>query len=175
MLKFSLDINYRAAIYLRLSMEDGDFSFSVEKLESDSLSNQRMLILDYLKKHQEITVVDEYIDDGFTGANFERPDFNRMMDDVKAGKIDANIERIRGAIFSKLEDYAGYEGYLYGKISESPSLGLLNFEEQVLDVTDTLREYLSALEDIQGLPYETYGQKVAGEWLNKEKESLLLP
>jgi hypothetical protein len=97
---------------------------------------------------------------------------NKVVEDVKAGKIDANIERIQGAIFSKLEDYAGYEGYLYGKISESPSLGLLNFEEQVFDVTDTLREYLSALEDIQGLPYETYGQKVASEWLNKEKESL---
>lgn len=97
---------------------------------------------------------------------------NKVVEDVKAGKIDANIERIQSAIFSKLEDYAGYEGYLYGKISESPSLGLLNFGEQVSDVTDTLREYLSALEDIQGLPYETYGQKVAGEWLNKEKESL---
>lgn len=97
---------------------------------------------------------------------------NKVVEDVKAGKIDANIEKIQGAIFSKLEDYAGYEGYLYGKISESPSLGLLNFGEQVSDVTDTLREYLSALEDIQGLPYETYGQKVAGEWLNKEKESL---
>ena len=97
---------------------------------------------------------------------------NKVVEDVKAGKIDANIERIQGAIFSKLEDYAGYEGYLYSKISESPSLGLLNFGEQVSDVTDTLREYLSALEDIQGLPYETYGQKVAGEWLNKEKESL---
>lgn len=97
---------------------------------------------------------------------------NKVVEDVKAGKIDANIEKIQGAIFSKLEDYAGYEGYLYGKISESPSLGLLNFGEQVSDATDTLREYLSALEDIQGLPYETYGQKVAGEWLNKEKESL---
>ena len=97
---------------------------------------------------------------------------NKVVEDVKAGKIDANIEKIQGAIFSKLEDYAGYEGYLYGKISESPSLGLLNFGEQVSDVTDTLREYLSDLEDIQGLPYETYGQKVAGEWLNKEKESL---
>lgn len=91
MLKLSLDRDYRAAIYLRLSKEDGDFSFSGEKLESDSISNQRMLILDYLKKHPEITVVGEYVDDGFTGANFERPDFNRMMDDVKAGKIDCIV------------------------------------------------------------------------------------
>lgn len=91
MLKLSLDRDYRAAIYLRLSKEDGDFSFSGEKLESDSISNQRMLIMDYLKKHPEITVVDEYVDDGFTGANFERPDFNRMMDDVKSGRIDCIV------------------------------------------------------------------------------------
>lgn len=97
---------------------------------------------------------------------------NNVVEDVKAGKIDANIEKIQSAIFSKLEDYAGYEGYLYGKISESPSLGLMKFSEQVSDVTGTLREYLSALEGIQGLPYETYGQKLASERLNKEKKSL---
>lgn len=57
MLKLSLDKDYKAAIYLRLSKEDGDFSISGEKLESDSISNQRMLIKEYLKKHPEITVV----------------------------------------------------------------------------------------------------------------------
>ena len=53
MLKLSLDKDYKAAIYLRLSKEDGDFSISGEKLESDSISNQRMLIKEYLKKHPE--------------------------------------------------------------------------------------------------------------------------
>ncbi len=91
MLKLSLDREYKAAIYLRLSKEDGDFSFSHKKTESDSISNQRILILDYLKKHPEITVVEEYCDDGFTGANFERPDFNRMIEDVKNGKIDCIV------------------------------------------------------------------------------------
>jgi site-specific DNA recombinase len=47
MLKLSLDKDYKAAIYLRLSKEDGDFSISGEKLESDSISNQRMLIKEY--------------------------------------------------------------------------------------------------------------------------------
>lgn len=91
MLKLSLDRDYKAAIYLRLSKEDGDFSFSGEKLESDSISNQRLLIMEYLKKHPEITVVKEYCDDGFTGANFERPDFNKMMDAVRAGEIDCIV------------------------------------------------------------------------------------
>ena len=48
MLKLSLDKDYKAAIYLRLSKEDGDFSISGEKLESDSISSQRMLIKEYL-------------------------------------------------------------------------------------------------------------------------------
>lgn len=91
MVKLSLDRDYKAAIYLRLSKEDGDFSFSGEKLESDSISNQRLLIMEYLKKHPEITVVKEYCDDGFTGANFERPDFNKMMDAVRAGEIDCIV------------------------------------------------------------------------------------
>ena len=94
MLKLSLDKDYKAAIYLRLSKEDGDFSISGEKLESDSISNQRMLIKEYLKKHPEITVVKEYCDDGFTGANFERPDFNRMMEAVRAGLVVVSILRL---------------------------------------------------------------------------------
>ena len=50
-----------------------------------------MLIKEYLKKHPEITVVKEYCDDGFTGANFERPDFNRMMEAVRAGLVDCIV------------------------------------------------------------------------------------
>ena len=70
MLKLSLDRDYKAAIYLRLSKEDGDFSVSGEKLESDSISSQRLLIMDYIKKHPEIEFIREYCDDGYTGANF---------------------------------------------------------------------------------------------------------
>ena len=101
MLKLSLDKDYKAAIYLRLSKEDGDFSISGEKLESDSISNQRMLIKEYLKKHPEITVVKEYCDDGFTGANFERPDFNRMMEAVRAGLVDCIVSILRLVITSR--------------------------------------------------------------------------
>ena len=77
MLKLTLDRHYKAAIYLRLSREDGDFSCSSEKLESNSISNQRLVIMDYLRKCPEITFVREYCDDGYTGANFDRPVFQR--------------------------------------------------------------------------------------------------
>ena len=55
---------YRAVVYLRLSDEDGD------SRESDSISNQRILIHGFLKNHPEIQVVKECVDDGYTGTNF---------------------------------------------------------------------------------------------------------
>ncbi len=61
-----------AADYLRLSREDGD------KLESDSIRNQRSLINDFVKQHKEIQLVEEYIDDGYSGTNFDRPAFQRI-------------------------------------------------------------------------------------------------
>ena len=85
-----IDKTYYAAIYLRLSKEDGDTS-SGEKKESNSIANQRKLIEDYLKKHPEITFVQEFCDDGYTGANFDRPDFQRMMEQVKQRKINCII------------------------------------------------------------------------------------
>ena len=91
MLKLSLDRHYRAAIYLRLSREDGDFSCSSEKFESNSISNQRLVIMDFLKKCPEITFTREYCDDGYTGANFDRPEFQKMMEAVKKGEIDCIV------------------------------------------------------------------------------------
>ena len=64
---------YRAVVYLRLSDEDGD------NRESDSISNQRILIHSFLKSHPEIQVVKECVDDGYTGTNFNRPGFQEML------------------------------------------------------------------------------------------------
>lgn len=82
---------YQVAIYLRLSKEDGDFSLSTGKMESDSISNQRELILNYIRSHPELEIVDEFCDDGYTGTNFDRPDFIRMMEDIKSKKINCII------------------------------------------------------------------------------------
>lgn len=77
--------SFLAADYLRLSSEDGD------KAESDSIRNQRSLIQDFVKKHSDISLVEEYVDDGYSGANFERPAFQRMMEDVRNHKINCII------------------------------------------------------------------------------------
>ena len=64
---------YNCATYLRLSRSDGD------QQESNSIKNQRALLNDYMGKHPELHKFDEYVDDGYSGTNFERPDFKRMM------------------------------------------------------------------------------------------------
>lgn len=76
---------YSTDIYVRLSREDGD------KPESDSISNQKNLILDFLKSRPELRLHQIRVDDGFSGVNFERPSFLEMMDDIKAGKVDCVV------------------------------------------------------------------------------------
>lgn len=76
---------YLCASYVRLSQDDGD------KEESNSILNQKSLIRDFMHKHPEYTLVREYADDGYSGVNFDRPAFQEMMDDVKAGRINCII------------------------------------------------------------------------------------
>lgn len=81
---------YKAAIYVRLSKEDGDVS-DVSKAESNSISNQKELIKEFLKDKQDIAVVSERVDDGYSGVNFERPAFQLMLEDIKQGKVDCVV------------------------------------------------------------------------------------
>ena len=83
--------SYTAAVYLRLSKEDGDLSAKSDKLESNSIANQKALILKELESMPDVTLYDIYIDDGFTGLNFDRPAFCRMRNDIYDGKINMVI------------------------------------------------------------------------------------
>ena len=82
--------SFQAAVYLRLSREDGDVAEGGKQV-SNSIANQKELVMDYLKSHPEITVVSTYVDDGFSGVNFERPEFQRMLSDIKEDKINCVI------------------------------------------------------------------------------------
>lgn len=80
------------AMYIRLSLEDGDVTGG-NKQESNSVSNQRMLLSDYIKGKEEFQKDDllEFCDDGYTGTNFNRPGFQQMMAMVKLKQIDCII------------------------------------------------------------------------------------
>ena len=84
------DKTYHAAIYLRLSQEDGDISVS-DKSESNSISTQRDLIHAFLQKQPNIEYVTEFCDDGYTGTNFDRPGFEKMMAAVRQKEIDCIV------------------------------------------------------------------------------------
>ena len=81
---------YHAAIYVRLSKEDGDVSTSA-KAESNSISNQKDFIRNFLADKKDIRIVKEYVDDGYSGSNFDRPSFQTMMEDIKRGVIDCVV------------------------------------------------------------------------------------
>lgn len=77
---------YNAAIYIRLSKEDGD------KEESESVVNQKKILKAFAKENR-YKVFDEYVDDGYTGTNFNRPDFKRMIRDIENGKVNMVITK----------------------------------------------------------------------------------
>ena len=82
---------YAAAGYLRLSKEDGDVCGESCKGESNSITNQKRLIHDFLKDREDIHVYKEYVDDGYTGSDFLRPSFQEMIKDMEAGKVNLII------------------------------------------------------------------------------------
>ncbi|MBR2894100.1 MAG: recombinase family protein, partial [Oscillospiraceae bacterium] len=73
-----------AGIYCRLSQDDGNTG------ESGSIQTQKSLLTYYCKEHH-FTVIDCYCDDGWSGTNFDRPEFKRMLDDIETGKINTVI------------------------------------------------------------------------------------
>ena len=76
--------NWKVAAYLRLSIDDGD------KMESNSITNQKSLINLYIEHEKDMKIKDYYIDDGYSGTDFERPDFKRLINDIEQGKNKYN-------------------------------------------------------------------------------------
>jgi site-specific DNA recombinase len=102
-------MNACLGFYLRLSMADGDLGKD-NKDESNSIENQRDLLQSFIESKEEFTdEVIEYIDDGYTGTNFNRPAFRRMIDDAKKGRIHTILVKD----LSRLgRDYIGVGDYL---------------------------------------------------------------
>ena len=78
---------YKTGIYARLSREDAD------RLESNSIQSQRAICLAYIEGHDDLELVDTYIDDGETGSNTDRPGFQRMIQDMRSGRIDCAVSK----------------------------------------------------------------------------------
>lgn len=155
-------INYRVAGYLRLSREDGD------KEESNSIGSQREIISKKLKDlGNEFVLVDFYIDDGYTGLNTDRPEFQRMMKDIERGLVNTIITKDLSRL-SRNSYEANY--YLETYFLENNIRYI-----SVLDHIDTYKE--SSNNDM--IPFKTlindwYSKDISkkvrgGVWARKEK------
>ncbi len=94
--------HFYAAMYLRLSREDSDAENvcgarkaggkdGTSRAESNSIGSQRELIRSYIREQGDMELFDCYADDNYSGSNFERPEFKRMMDDIEAGRVNCVI------------------------------------------------------------------------------------
>lgn len=117
---------YNAALYLRLSKEDGD------KEESYSISNQRDLGLDYLSRHPEIKLAYTMVDDGYTGSNFQRPDFQRMIDLITKGKINCVVVKDLSRF---ARNYSG-SGYYLEKLFPTMGVRFISINDNIDFLTD---------------------------------------
>ena len=83
------NIDYKVGIYIRLSKEDEE---KEKYSESESIQNQRALLMQYIKENK-LNFIAEYVDDGISGTSFDRPGFNRMIEDIENGKINMVITK----------------------------------------------------------------------------------
>lgn len=81
------NLDYNTGIYIRLSQEDKDKKYEAD---SESVANQKEILRTYCKNNG-FNLVDEYVDDGYTGTNFDRPGFKRLIEDIKKKKINLVI------------------------------------------------------------------------------------
>ena len=83
------DVNkiYTVGLYIRLSREDDD-----KVIMSESISNQKSLLLQYVRENN-LSIYDIYIDDGYSGTNFDRPGFNRLLEDIELGRVNMVITK----------------------------------------------------------------------------------
>ena len=128
---------YKAAAYARLSLAESD-----EYLESTSITNQKNFIKEYAEK-EGIEIYDYYVDDGFSGGNFERPAFKRLIDDLERGTINCVITKD----LSRLgRDFIETNNYIYKYF---PEKGIRYIS--ILDNLDTAKP--NYIDDI--VPFKT--------------------
>lgn len=85
-LEISNPMGYHAALYIRLSKEDESEG------PSQSVQNQESLLREFVQQHR-LSVYDTYVDDGWSGTSFDRPDFQRMIGDIEARKVNMVITK----------------------------------------------------------------------------------
>lgn len=140
---------FNVAIYIRLSREDGD------KEESDSVGNQRKLLTEYVNKQDDFILYDVYIDDGFTGTNFNRPDFQRMIKDIEDGKVNCVVVKDLSRFGRDYIDTGRYLERIF------PELGVRFIS--VTDNIDSIKQAYDMLLPIKNIFNEQYARDISNK------------
>lgn len=147
-MKYQKGLNlFNTAVYIRLSREDGD------KEESDSVGNQRKLLTDYVAKREELLIYDVYVDDGYTGTNFNRPDFQRMIGDIESGKVNCVVVKDLSRFGRDYIDTGRFLERVF------PDLGVRFIS--VTDGIDSLKQAYDMLLPIKNIFNEQYARDIS--------------
>ena len=159
--------NYKVGIYIRLSKEDVK---KQRESESESVINQRSLLLSYIKDNN-LTLTKEYVDDGFSGTTFDRPSFNRLIVDVEDGKINMVITKD----LSRLgRDYiqSGYYLEQYFPMKKVRYVSILDNIDTSIDSTNNdIAPFKALFNDMQS---KDNSKKIRSILRDKKKQGLFL-
>ena len=144
---------YRAGLYERLSNENievgnGEVIVSKEdELESGSISTQKIFNENFCKE-KNIFIYDHYTDDGFSGATFDRPDFNRMIKDIENKKINmvivkdlSRFGRLSSQISYYLEEYFIEKGVRFIAVTDDIDTGNSETSEEMMNFKAFFNEW----------------------------------
>lgn len=150
---------WQAASYVRLSHEDGIGN------ESNSIASQRIIIEEWAARRDDVVIVAHYVDDGYSGANFDRPGFRKMIEDAKSGAfntivvkdlsrfgrsyldcgswIERDLPRLGVRLYSITDDFDSMSIWDYNMALLLPVKNLMN-EMQVMMTSEKVRTSLAA-------------------------------
>lgn len=142
-------ILFYVALYIRLSREDGD------KEESDSIANQKKLLMEYISEYEDFILFDIYIDDGYSGTNFNRPGFQRMIGDIESGKVNCVIVKDLSRFGRDYIDTGRYLERIF------PDLGVRFVA--VMDNIDSMKRSYDMLLPIKNIFNEQYARDISNK------------
>ena len=159
---FNANKDYNVGLYLRLSKEDGD------KTESESISNQRKILKGFCEENN-FKIYKEYVDDGFSGTNFDRPAFKEMINDIECGNINMVISKD----LSRLgRDYSGIGNYIERYFPEHNVRFIAIYDE--IDTITEMDDMVPLKAIINDLYSKELSRKYRAMLYNKKKEGMYI-
>ena len=156
-----INIFSNVGLYIRLSREDDD-----KVSESQSIINQKSLLTQYVKEN-DLRLVDIYIDDGYSGTNFDRPEFKRMIDDILKGKINMVITKDMSRLG---RDYIG-TGELIEKFFPTHGVRYIAVTDNIDTYLDTSNNDIAPFKAIMNDMYaKDISKKIKSSLRAKQKE-----